>query len=1018
MPYVSADFTNVLGSFYAGMQIKMAHEKHTRDMEKEDAKTAFKSIGEWQNLYNAEVFDWAESQGMDMESFDYSKLSPSERAQYNAYINEKYPGAAKNVKDLYNKYVTPTMKGSTKGPLEFIQSLISPDEFHLIGKTKDGEIVPKTKNGTAEPDDPVLSLGINEIANRTRASLATRYGFNALTAQQVLEYASGDPVAAKGTPTASDRVAAADASTGQTVGESSVPSSGEGSSDGASATNQDPAKAALAGTPSAETEFAQRFEGVEEERLARALASNVVGTGPQEGGYTASNEGLLPPEQRLYDTYSRNGENGPLIGQQFADTGQNPFSMAEQRKVAPEALAGTTNPATYERNPQLPSGNIDYPGSIAPSYGFEAGVEDSPQPMPPSTYNDQLGTVPDSGIQSTQVPISGAVRTQESLDETYVAESGEYIPENNEQKWDRQIAAVEKKLATAQRETEKAKRAYQSQIDPRVKETRNKAEVARYQKKEDALQTELEMMRQAKDEGLTNQQYDYRANNRVRSIIDNQASAIRENQGVQKPDPKTDSVQQNANGSSTASSAPSTIKTANNKTVSVPAGTISTTSDPQNGASTTSADIDKLSSTVASTMANGTPADVDNLFKQAVSELDTTGTTQAINDVLQQAAGGIPLDGTRSPLTGAFVAVRNPAKRRMVAGLMMEMGFFGEEGAKATSTAMTYMQTGMMPDQITQHWEMFTKAAEGYKSIWAAKADRSEALTKAGTGLATAIKAQREIQIKAYEAQLEALKTRSAVAKDAVEINKLKAQTAEINQKIDQAKKQDVLSDNELLSSNMNKLKEAAGAVIDPMLPKMARMIGQTGLNLTDPDVSSNIKDSIANIAVNESDIMIPVALKMMEEFGTGTEKAQAAKYRQLLRDYGSDLPPEYQQQMLINAAKYNNYLYAAMAPAAIMAEYVRGDNAPDFNFSPLKIYMDGENMGPMGTGVLLDIVRRYTPFGNKGAQDVYAAIKSEAAAASNLNSSMLNFFNSVLQNEMRKKNKANGFANTPEAQY
>jgi len=73
MPYVSADFTNVLGSFYAGMQIKMAHEKHTRDMEEKDAETAFKSIGEWQNLYNAEVFNWAEEKGMDMESFEYSK---------------------------------------------------------------------------------------------------------------------------------------------------------------------------------------------------------------------------------------------------------------------------------------------------------------------------------------------------------------------------------------------------------------------------------------------------------------------------------------------------------------------------------------------------------------------------------------------------------------------------------------------------------------------------------------------------------------------------------------------------------------------------------------------------------------------------------------------------------------------------------------------------------------------------------------------------------------------------------
>jgi len=997
MPYVSADFTNVLGSFYAGMQIKMAHEKHTRDMEEKDAETAFKSIGEWQNLYNAEVFDWAESNGMDMESFDYNKLSPTERAQYNAYINEKYPGAAKNVQDLYNKYVTPTMKGSTKGPLQFIQSLISPDEFHLLGKTKDGAIVPKTKNGTAEPDDPVLSLGINEIANRTRASLATKYGFNALTAQQVLEMASGDPVAAKGTPTASDRQAAAVDSSATTLGGSSGPSSGEGAaSDDSTATNQDPAEAALAGTPSAETEFAQRFEGAEEERVARALASDVVGTGPQEGGYTASNEGLLPPEQRLYDTYSRNGENGPLIGQQFANTGQNPLSMEQQRQADAQALAGTGN---------TPFGSVQMP---APTYNDQLGWRSDPRSLRP---------IPDSGIQATETPISGDVTTQESLDETYVAGSGEYIPENNEQKWDRQIAAVEKKLATAQKETEKAKRAYQGQIDPRIKETRNKAEVARYQKKEDALQTELEMMRQAKDEGLTNQQYDYRANNRVRSILDNEASAIREKQALQKPDPKTDSVQQNADGSSTASSAPSTIKTANGATVPVPAGTISTTSDPQTGASTTSANIDKLSSTVASTMANGTSADVDNLFKQAVSELDTTGTTRAINDILQEAAGGIPLDGTRSPLTGAFVAVRNPAKRRMVAGLMMEMGFFGEKGAKATSAAMTYMQTGMMPDQITQHWDMYTKAANAYESIWAAKANRSEAFTKAGTGLAAAIKAQREIQIKAYEAQLKAVKAQSTTAKDAAEIAKLNAQTAQINQQIQQAIKEDAMSDNEALLSNRQKMVESAQSVVNPMLQKMSQMIGGTGLNLTDETVKANINSSLASIAANESDIMIPVALKMMQEFGTDTEKAQAAEYRRLLQQYGSELPPEFQQKMLINAAKYTNYLHAAMAPSAIMAEYVRGDN-PDFNVSPLKIYMDGENMGAMGTGTLTDIFRRYTPFGNKGAQKVYADIKAEAAAASSLNSSMLSFFNSVLQDEMRKKNKANGFANTPESQY
>ncbi|MEK9747674.1 MAG: hypothetical protein VW443_05230 [Pseudomonadales bacterium] len=987
MPYVSADFTNVLGSFYAGMQIKMAHEKHTRDMEKEDAQTAFKSIGEWQNLYNAQVFDWAEEKGMDMESFDYKKLSPNERAEYNAWINERYPGAASNVKDLYNKYVTPTMKGSTKGPLEFIQSLISPDEYHLIGKTKDGDIVPKTKNGTAKPDDPILSLGINEIANRTRASLATRYGFNALTAQQVLEYASGSPTAGASSATASERTAAAGVSSGATLGGSSATSSGEGAaSDGTSATNQDPAQAALADTPSAETEFAQRFEGAEEERLARALG-DVVGTGPQESGYTASNDGLLPPEQQLYDTYSRNGENGPMIGQQFADTGQNPFSMAQQRQADPAALAGTANTA---------NGN---------------------QQMPPPTYNDQLGRIPDSGIRATEVPISGNVRSQESLDETYVAGSGEYIPETNAQKWDRQIAGIEQQLATAQRETDKAKRAYEGQIDPRIKATRNKDEVARYQAKEDALQTELEMARQAKEEGLTNQQAKYRAENKARGILDNQAAAIREEQGITKPDPQASSATKNADGSSTASSAPSTIKTANGKTVNVPAGTVTTTSDAQTGASTTAADIDKFSSTVASTMANGTSADVDNLFKQAVAELDTTGTTQAINDVLQQAAGGIPLDGTRSPLTGAFVAVRNPAKRRMVAGLMMEMGFFGAKGAEATSTAMTYMQTGMMPDQITQHWEMFTKAADGYQSIWAAKANRSEALTKAGTGLAAAIKAQQEIQLKAFTARLDAIKTQSTTAKDAAEIRRITAQTRELELKIDNLARQNTLDDNQRLISNQEMIVESAKAVVNPMLGKMSRMIGETGLDLTDENVKANINSSLASIAANESDIMIPVALKMMEEFGTPTEKAQAAKYMQLLSQYGSDLPPEFQQQMLVNAAKYNNYLHAAMAPAAIMAEYVRNDS-PDFNVSPLKIYMDGENMGAMGTGVLLDIVRQYTPFGNKPAQKVYADIKAEAAAASSLNPSMLNFFNSVLQTEMRKKNAANGFANTPEAQY
>ena len=353
----------------------------------------------------------------------------------------------------------------------------------------------------------------------------------------------------------------------------------------------------------------------------------------------------------------------------------------------------------------------------------------------------------------------------------------------------------------------------------------------------------------------------------------------------------------------------------------------------------------------------------------------------------------------------------------MVAGLMMEMGFFGEEGAKATSTAMTYMQTGMMPDQITQHWDMYTKAANAYESIWAAKANRSEAFTKAGTGLAAAIKAQREIQIKAYEAQLKAVKAQSTTTKDAAEIAKLNAQTAQINQQIQQAIKEDAMSDNEALLSNRQKMVESAQSVVNPMLQKMSQMIGGTGLNLTDETVKANINSSLASIAANESDIMIPVALKMMQEFGTDTEKAQAAEYRRLLQQYGSELPPEFQQKMLINAAKYTNYLHAAMAPSAIMAEYVRGDN-PDFNVSPLKIYMDGENMGAMGTGTLTDIFRRYTPFGNKGAQKVYADIKAEAAAASSLNSSMLSFFNSVLQDEMRKKNKANGFANTPESQY
>lgn len=1014
MPYVSADFTNVLGSFYAGMQIKMAHEKHTRDMEKEDAETAFKSIGEWQNLYNAEVFDWAESQGMDMESFDYSKLSPSERAQYNAYINEKYPGAAKNVKDLYNKYVTPTMKGSTKGPLEFIQSLISPDEFHLIGKTKDGEIVPKTKNGTAEPDDPVLSLGINEIANRTRASLATRYGFNALTAQQVLEYASGDPVAAKGTPTASDRVAAADASTGQTVGESSVPSSGEGSSDGASATNQDPAKAALAGTPSAETEFAQRFEGVEEERLARALASNVVGTGPQEGGYTASNEGLLPPEQRLYDTYSRNGENGPLIGQQFADTGQNPFSMAEQRKVAPEALAGTTNPATYERNPQLPSGNIDYPGSIAPSYGFEAGVEDSPQPMPPSTYNDQLGTIPDNGIQSTQVPISGAVRTQESLDETYVAESGEYIPENNEQKWDRQIADVNTRLIQAKKDTKDAIADLNNIRDPRERK-RQEERIAAYQEKEKNLETEYALAQQAKEEGLTNQQAAYRAQNQARSTVENQrrAQKAEENRLIAKAKAdKTATTTQNDNGTSTKTSGESTQENANGSVTTIPAGTFETTTSDDGTSKTTQANVDKLGSVVASAMAKGTPADVDKVLSEAVMELGPTGTTKAINDVLQQAAGGIPLDGTRSSLTGTFVAVRNPAKRRMVAGLMMEMGFFGERGAEATSTAMTYMQTGMMPDQIKQHWEMYTKAAEANQSIWAAKASRSEALTAAGKGIADAMYKQSMIELKQTENNIKRAKALAEMANNDLQRRKLllEIEGAEIKNAnqlrlLNNATEADQVEAEKLLES----------AMLNTTTPILRQIRGIPGVEMSDEFTRDSINASISSIIANEKDVLVATGLQFMAQYGTAADKALAAEAQQLMKVAGQELPADIKAKIIRNTEKYNNYAAAALVPAAVMGEYVRNDS-PRENFSVLDIFTYGENMGDMGTGRVADLMRKipFTPFFNDDAQLMYSNIKSQVEGGAGLQSQMQYQYGLILQEQLKKRDKAYGLNTAP----
>jgi hypothetical protein len=146
-----------------------------------------------------------------------------------------------------------------------------------------------------------------------------------------------------------------------------------------------------------------------------------------------------------------------------------------------------------------------------------------------------------------------------------------------------------------------------------------------------------------------------------------------------------------------------------------------------------------------------------------------------------------------------------------------------------------------------------------------------------------------------------------------------------------------------------------------------------------------------------------------MAKYGTDTDKAFAAEAQRAIKASGGQLRADIKLAIIRNTEKYNNLAAAALAPAAIMGEYVLNDN-PRETFPMQDIFTYGENMGDAGTGRIWDIFRKIpNPFSNDDAQSVFRNIKGQVQGGAGMQSEMQYQYGLILQEQFKKRDKALG---------
>lgn len=222
MSYRPADFSGLMQDYTRMYSLSMNKAQRDRDWAREDAGYAVAALDNLETIYFDELETY-KSSVLDPNSAD--GLSDEQIADFNERFAQKYPALQREAGKIFDKYGSPKWAASGEtdpdSPVSIIPNMLRKGaEFLLVGKNKDGETVPKTVNGTSQPEDPLVSMSMLDLIRNTRYSIATEYGLNPFSKAQVQARGQGiQELAKQGRSTVSEGLTTDTASTGPTLGQ-------------------------------------------------------------------------------------------------------------------------------------------------------------------------------------------------------------------------------------------------------------------------------------------------------------------------------------------------------------------------------------------------------------------------------------------------------------------------------------------------------------------------------------------------------------------------------------------------------------------------------------------------------------------------------------------------------------------------------------------------------------------------------------------------------------------------------
>lgn len=700
--YRPADFSGLIGDYQRAYATSLAANEARRTWEMQDADRAVKGLNTFETIWSDEMDKFKAKNGIEGD------LTTEQAERFESEFSSANPALLENVSSIWEEVAGPTWaeNGETdsNSPIKVVKSAIDRAKYILTGKNAKGETVPKTQNGTSDPNDPILQLSPLELARNSRYVIATKYGLDPFSDMQMASRSVGARIDSNGSAAANTAVAS-----GETAGQNNAQAGlrlGGLQNNGASAVGSNapssgggaihyPSVGASPNTPMPGTPNPAYSPGVP---MAENIANGALGAANMPSGTQGQ---MTEDGQVLVDDGTNTGNSVPVINtsvQPLVDPQSLGYSNMQTGPVGPfqpDQVADPLNPA------QFVEGSYDNPAVLARMQNRSRNGDDGQGNLntTPVAYDANGNEIP-SANSAYDANGNSISQGRQMADDRFKAQNPERTrnatPEETQQKWtDKETSAVadiarDKKIARQASEQGKNERFWVHE--------------ARAEQKE----KELPYLRNAAQRNISDAQYE--AEKRYREKVTSDSAAA--GNVTEEAKAKIDDAQSNPD------------LTQDQKDAATTAATL--------GTNPSETDLIKEGGHSVAT-GEKTPEEVGGAIAQEVGYSGVNKaltalieTVAANNQALSQSLEGAPTNlnnvddfvkpGVVDPYTGSAAHPGTQAERMVVMAMATKKGFM-PAGAEGLAMQRYFIQTGRLPAELTAHWEAKKASADAVESL-------------------------------------------------------------------------------------------------------------------------------------------------------------------------------------------------------------------------------------------------------------------------------------------------------------